>query len=188
MDRIREWQNLKYHDPKKILLGLRNIEQNYPLHEYPYKVASLRTKDLREYGESRQCALFCYGISEVFGLEVQYTQIEKSDYDFVAIFPRGEYLNYVPIQMKEFVPVELNPNVELEQELCKLEKYSDSNDLCVAIHVNRNTRIEFNKLKIPKLNIKELWFFGAKSQTQKEWWLMGNMLRDWRAYEFRYPN
>ena len=187
MLKIREWGKLKYHEPEEILLGLREIEQTYPLESLPYKEASLRTRNLRQYGESRQCALFCYGIGKALGLEVVYTQIEKSDYDFIAAFPKGDELNYVPIQMKEFVPEDLNPIASLEVELSKLKKYTDSSDLCVAVHLNRTATIDFNNLKIPKLDVKELWFFGAKRADQKEWWLLGNMMDNPKAYEFKYP-
>jgi hypothetical protein len=49
---IREWEKLKYHDLEKILPGLRKIEQNYPLHKFPFKTASLWSRELRQYGES----------------------------------------------------------------------------------------------------------------------------------------
>ena len=85
------------------------------------------------------------------------------------------------------MPDNVNPTAELQLEINKLKKYVDSNDLCVAIHLNRAGRLELNKLEIPELNIKELWFFGATSLDQKHWLLAGDMLNEPRSYDFEYP-
>lgn len=187
MTKIREWEKLEYHDPEKILLGFKDIASNFPISSAPYNVASLRTRELRLYGESRQCALFCYGISKARNIKVHYAHLEKSDYDFVGVYPENDYLNYVPIQMKEFVPEKVNPKAQLENEIKKLQKYTDSQDLCVAIHLNRNISFDFKNIVIPELNIRELWFFGAKAPNQSEWWLLGNILNNPKVYEFNYP-
>lgn len=168
-------------------MGLRDIALNQSLNELPYKTASLRSRELREYGESRQCALFCYGISQVYGYDMKYAHYEKSDYDFVAVYEHDDILNYVTIQMKELVPDKLNPRADLEDELKKLAKYTDSEDLCVAIFINKATRIEFSELVIPELSIRELWFFGAQTPDQEDWWLIGNMLRNPQMHSFKYP-
>jgi len=184
---VNEFSQLEYHDPKAILQRLRKIEQKYPLHELPYEVASLRTRSLKRFGESRQCALFCYGLGAVSNREIEYADFEAGDHDFVARYAEDGYINYVPIQMKEFVPEHVNPKAQLEQELTKLSKYSDSQNLVVAVHLNRTVQIKLQELHLPKLSIAELWFFGARTEDQSSWWLIGNFLKEWRAYEFNYP-
>jgi hypothetical protein len=184
---IREWKKLSYYNPEKILKSLRQVELTYPVYELPYKEASLRTRALRSYGESRQCALFCYGISQALNVDVRYAILEKSDYDFVGYFVKDDVEHFIPIQMKEFVPSEVNPAAELENEIEKLSKYVTSEGLCVAVYINRNIRIDFSQLKFSVPNIKELWFFGAKSEDQKYWWLVGNILEEPKIYEFIYP-
>lgn len=187
MTRTRAWSRLNYLDPRKILLGLNTIAATYPLEEYAKPARDLRTHELRPYGESRQCAIFCFGMGEIFGLNIAYAHGEASDYDFVGTYLiQGERV-FVPIQMKEFVPSELDPNADLNKEIKKLSKYADSRDLCVAIHLNRAGRLDFDSIRIPELNIGELWLFGATSPDLDRWLLVGNMLKDHRIYEFQYP-
>jgi len=186
MSRIRVWSKLTYYDPRSVLLGLNSIAAEYPLEKYPEKVRDLRTRDLRSFGESRQCAIFCFGMHEIFDLDVSYANSEESDYDFVACYRDGDTNNFVPIQMKEFVPEDIDPKAVLEREISKLSKYADSRDLCVAIHLNRATRINFNDVAVPELNIRELWLFGATSPDLDRWILV-NLLQERRIFEFRYP-
>lgn len=185
---VRDWTRLKYHDPKEILLGLRDIAIKFPLSEMPYKVASLRTRELRQYGESRQCALFCYGMSKFLGTKILYAQYEASDYDFVAVREVDDILQYTPIQMKEIVPDTVNTKSTLDSEISKLCKYVDSKNLVVGIHVNRAGKLDLKNINIPKLNIAELWFFAAADENQSKWYLFGNMLKENPRYlEFDYP-
>ena len=123
---LKEWEKLEYYDPEKILKDFRDIALTLPLHTLPYDLASLRKRNVRLYGESRQCALFCYGMGKVLGTKVSYAHFECSDYDFVSVRQHGDTLYYTPIQMKELVPEETNPNTSIEKEIEKLKKYSKS--------------------------------------------------------------
>lgn len=186
--KVREWEMLQFIDPEQVLAGFRAFATTYPLHELPYKVASLRIRDLRQFGESRQCALFCHGLSQVLGQKVSYAQSERADYDFVARFPKDGMLHYWPIQMKELVPEELDPHANLQAELNKLEKYVDSTDLVVAVHINRVATIHLSELVMPRASIGALWFFGANDLTQNTWTIVGNLLRPGaRSCEFTHP-
>ena len=102
--RAREWASLKYLDSEKILRGLREVATSYPLHELPYEVAALRRRDLRPYAEGRQAALFCYAMSHIAGAPVWFAQAERSDFDIVARYVRGDVTHFVPVQLKELVP------------------------------------------------------------------------------------
>ncbi len=185
MNRVRTWEKLKYFDPKNILIELREIENKYPLKEMPYNVSSLRTRSLKQRGQSRQCALFCYGMSQAFNITMSYADLEDSDYDFISYIEEHEA--FVPIQMKEFVPEKINSKTELEVEIAKLGKYVDSSDLCVAMYINRVSNIDFSRLKIPDLNTDALWFFGAANPSQSTWKLIGNVLEKTEVYTFEYP-
>lgn len=184
---IREWEKLEYHDPEHILKGFREIAINLPLDTLPYSTASLRDRELRIYGESRQCALFCYGMSKVLGVKVLYAHHEDSDYDFISFRVQNGTPYYTPVQMKELVPKHINPTTSLEHEINKLKKYSVSNNLVVAMHMNRAGSFNLHEIKIPKLNFPALYFFGAKDSTQEKWHLIGNMLNNPKCHEFEYP-
>ena len=186
--RIREWEKLKFVDPEPILRGLREIAATQPLHELPYEVRSLRRRDLRPYHEGRQAALFCYGMSQVLRTPVVFAQAENSDYDVIARYVLGDTAHYVPVQLKELVPATLNPDADLQSELDKISKYVDSRDLVVAFHLNGDRRVEFWKLRMPTNTIGGLWFYGAKAPDQRNWLLIGDMLKEQNdAHEFQHP-
>jgi hypothetical protein len=186
--RIRQWEKLRYLDSERILRGLRQIATSKPLHTLPYQVSSLRRRDLRFYGEGRQAALFCYAMSQVAGVPVAFAQLEASDYDVIARYVIDDTAHYVPIQLKELVPDQVNPHADLQAELSKIGKYVDSHELVVAFHLNSERHIDFSTLSFPVGTVGELWFFGATTRDQRKWVLIGNMLRQERfAYEFTYP-
>ena len=185
---IREWSKLKYLDPERVLIGLREIATQQKLDELPKEVATLRTRELRAYGEGRQCALFCYFMGKALGIKVMMALVEKSDYDCVAYFDRNGANNFIPIQMKEYVPESINARASLQSLINGLEKYVDSESLVVAIHVNRCGTIKLSELSIPTLNIGALWLFGAYGADQSFWTIIGNVLKQGtRYYELRYP-
>lgn len=186
----REWLKLTYYRPKLILDGLRRIERSGLLDNLPYKTAALRTHKLKPYLEGRQAALFCHGMSVRIGQEVSFALFESSDYDIVAKFETGDVTSMVPVQLKELPPSNVNPNIQLQDILDKLEeRLKDSKDLVVAIHINRDLK-EFcpAKLRLPK-TLGEIWLYGAKDHTQQAWYLIGDLLKDPNLVsEFGYPS
>lgn len=186
--RVREWEKLKYLDPEELLRGLREIATTPGLHELPYEVRTLRRRDLRQYHEGRQAALFCYGMSTVLGSPVAFAQAESSDYDVVARYVLGDTAHYVPVQLKELVPAIVNSTADLQSELDKIAKYVDSSDLAIAFHLNGERRVEFGQLQMPKSAVGELWFYGATTLDQRNWLLIGDMLKEQHhAHAFQHP-
>ena len=183
----REWLKYEYLDPEKILVGLRSISTSYSLHQLRYEARALRTRELRKFGEGRQAALFCYGMGQAIGAKVSFALVERQDFDLVARFEVGGKTNFVPVQLKEWVPAFLPSPQSLQIELDKLAKYVDSKDLVVAFHLNREASVLFSELSFPK-TIGELWFFGAAENSQSRWFLIGNLLsNEALAHEFIYP-
>lgn len=185
----REWKTLNYIDPKRVLISLREIAQTLSLSDLRYHAASLRTHELRPYGEGRQAALFCYGMSQAMNRRVDFAMVEVQDYDAVARFADNQgALVFAPVQLKEWVPDFLNPSATLQNELDKLDKYVDSEDLVVAVHMNRTTTIHLSELILPKGRIGELWLYGGADSTQTRWMFIGDLLSDKPQYfEFSYP-
>jgi len=184
----REWLSLQYLDPERFLVGLREIALTLPLDELHYKVASLRTHDLRKASESRQAALFAHGMGQVLHAPIAFAVSEAQDYDVVVKYATEGKINYIPVQLKEWVPDFLNPSATLQSELSKLSKYTDSKDLAVAFHLNRDATVHLSQLQFPHGKIGALWFYGATDLAQERWCLIGNlMLPGAKAYEFQYP-
>ena len=154
----------------------------------PRKVRSLRTKELRPYGERRQAALFCYGMSCVLGVPVVFAHVEKADYDCVARWVIGHSAHFRAVQLKELVPPDINPKAALESELSKLTKYQDSDDLTVAFYINRPIRLE-NRPQLPAgLRVGEVWAYGASSSDSSKWMICGDLLQNPTMYEYAYPS
>jgi hypothetical protein len=184
----RTWLHLNYADPGQVLSDLRRVSETYPLEEYDYRVQSLRTRDLREAHESRQAALFAFGLGVALNAPVQYAHSEEQDYDAVVRYQLASGVSYLPVQLKEWVPDFLNPNATLQSELDKLAKYVDSADLAVALYLNRDTTIEMQDLKLPQGTVGGLWFFGGFEPTQEKWFIYGNLLVSGaQRHEFLYP-
>ena len=184
----RELQSLSYIDPERLLVDLRRIELELPLQTLRYAASSLRTRELKRFGEGRQAALFCYGMSKLLGLQVQFAQAESKDFDIIARYVVNDEVSYVPVQLKEWVPGTVNPQASLQSEIDKLAKYADSKDLVVAFYLNRRAQVTFSELRLPEGQLGELWFFWAADPSQSRWMLSGNML-DANAglYDFLYP-
>jgi hypothetical protein len=183
----REWTTYDYVDPRKVLVGFREIEQRFAGEGIDEKVFRLRTKEPRPFHERRQALLFAYGMQvSVLGTPMHVACVEREDFDCIITFEWKGERKFVPTQLKEFAPADLNPNAHLEDELAKLQKYT-SGELVVAFHLNRNARIAFQELRLPKLAIKELWFFGALAPDHHQWLLYGNALSEPRMFAYEYP-
>ena len=113
--------------------------------------------------------------------------VEESDYDFVARWESDPDVHFAPVQLKEVVPERLNAEASIQQAIDKLAKYPKSNNLTVAIKLNRREKFEPEKLIIPKLNIASLWIFAAITPDQSRWFLYGNMLEKPEFFFFEYP-
>jgi hypothetical protein len=185
--RERSWSRLPFYDPKGVLIALNALSEEVAAADLPYNLASLRTNGLKPYREGRQCALFCYGVGQRFGIDVRYAASEEQDFDFVARFERDGCVNFVPLQMKELVPEHVKSSVSLQGEIDKLEKYVDSSDLVVAFHLNRELNVVPEQLDFSRIRLAQLWFVGYTG-CSPEWLLLGDMLSaEPGASVFRYP-
>ena len=138
------------------------------------RVRTLRTNMLKPHREGREAALLCQGIgSAVLNNTVYFARSEKSDYDFISMWITGDTQHYSPVQIKELVPLDINPYLDLNKLISSLHKYNDSRDLTVAIHTNRQGSIDISQIVVPQLNIRELWLFGSLTLDQSKWFLFG---------------
>ena len=186
--RTRDWSKLRYYDPAIILRYFREIELGIADLNIDERVRTLRTNMLKPHREGREAALLCHGIgSAVLNTTVYFARSEESDYDFISLWITDVTQHYSPVQIKEYVPSDINPYLDLNKLISSLQKYSDSRDLTVGIHMNREGTIDIPKIIIPQLNIRELWLFGSLTQDQSKWFLIGDLLKDKSYYEFYYP-
>lgn len=187
----RAWQRfarkLEYRDPVPLLRNLRKFELQIATSNTPERVKNLRTNGLKEFREIREAALFCHGMSQRLGQTVFVGRGESQDYDFVASWFVDGTRRLAPVQIKEVVPANLNPKASVQATIDALTKYVDSEDLIVAIHLNRQTSFDPVQLVVPDLNIAELWIFGALAPDQSIWGLWGNFMGTHTGTSYSYP-
>lgn len=186
--RLKEWRRLDYYDPKPVLIQLRAMETSGVLDGLPAKVKHLRTRELKPYLERRQCAIFAFLMGQVTRSLVAVAYSEKSDYDAVMRWRSGDEVRYSPVQMKE-LPPEMGAGIKsLQQQIDSLKiRYPRSDDLTVAIHLNRNMRVQVSELDLSGLSLGGLWLFGAEDEGATRWRVVGDLLSpnaDTAVYEY----
>ena len=180
-------QQLEYRDSEEFLRALRALELDVASSSLDAKVKALRTNKLKHWKEAREAALFCHGMSQKMGVPISFCPEEAQDYDFIATWTLDDVQHFVPVQLKELVPENLNDNSCIERVLQGLTKYVDSEDLTVAIYLNRAMSFDLNNITIPSLSIGALWVFGSISADQSSWGLWGNLLEQSEGIRFEYP-
>jgi hypothetical protein len=188
-DRIRAFQKLDFRDPRSFLVGLSRLEPEVASSDMPEKVKKLRTNQLKPLRELRTAALFCYGMSEKIGSLVYVASTEKQDHDFVATFGREDTKHYVPVQLKEVVPPDLNDSATLQGVVDSLsKKYVDSSDLTVVIHLNRQVRFDPEELNMANLGVGSLWVLGAIAPNNRQFAIWGDLMTTREGFRFSYPS
>ncbi|MBW8369792.1 MAG: hypothetical protein K0M66_02250 [Thiobacillus sp.] len=189
MDRsqLRSLQLSGFRDPASFLRTLRELEPRIAASSLDPKIKQLRTNKLKKWREARQAALFCYGMSQRIGQPIYLNNDEAQDYDFIASWAVGDEQHFAPVQLKEVVPTNLNAKSSLEEVISSLTKYVNSEDLTVAIHLNRKIQFDPKTITVPPLNIAALWVFSSISEDGSEWALWGNFLEDPEGSSFAYP-
>jgi len=185
--RLNEWSKLNFVDPATVLPQLRKIQIDIAHSTIDNRVKNLRTSQLKPHREGWEAALFCYGMGKLLDVPVYIVPYEASDYDAVAMCVKDDTQHFYPLQIKEVVPEELNPNTSINKEIAKLTRYPVSGDTTVVVHVNRAAHLEPSSIIVPKLNIAALWLLGASAPDQSKWFIAGNILDKAGIFEFDYP-
>jgi hypothetical protein len=181
--RLREVLKLDYKCPRGWLRELREIERVVSLSGLPYKVRSLRTRRLRRWNESRQAALFAYGISQRYpDLSVDFACTQHADYDAIIRSRRHDEEFFTPIQLKEYVPGKLNPEATLESLLEGLNRYTNSSDLVAVVYLNRRFRLRLNPIYCPGLNLGGVYLLGGVARNR--WILVGDLLDEFAGVSY----
>lgn len=189
MDRawLRYAQKLEYQEPATLLRRLREVELDIATSDVAKKIKNLRTNSLKQIRELREAAIFCHGMSQRIGQTVYVGRGESQDYDFVASWVVDDKQHLAPVQIKEVVPADLNPKSSVQATVDALKKYVDSEELTVAIHLNRQSSFHPDQLVIPPLNIAALWVFAALAPDQSVWGMWGNFMEAPSEICFEYP-
>jgi hypothetical protein len=186
--RLRQWSKLSFKDPCALIRALGPLRVAAALSDLPPKVKALRGSKQKTPREIWQAALFSCGMSSALKLpSLEFAISEEQDYDCVVRWIEGDTENYVPVQLKEIVPPDLNENTTIEEELAKLSKYVSSPELVFAVFLNRPGPIDLASIKSLNLRVAGLWLFGNKSADGSKWMLYGDVLSKSALYEFPFP-
>jgi hypothetical protein len=183
--RLNAWAQFRYHKVDELMPKLRELQLALSQSSTEDKIRNLRTHKLRKYQEGWNACVFLKGIAAIHGYEAMaFALVENQDFDVVGRHIQDDAICYAPIQIKEYKKWS-DETPSLESELQKLTKYTDSLDLVIAYFLSGKGTIDFNTLKIPKLKIGSLWFFGNVTADQSEWFLYGDALSDPTLHKFK---
>jgi hypothetical protein len=191
--RTREWSRLRYFDPRLTLPRMRTTEIQIARHgsHLPRRLRELRTNGTKRFRELRDAAIFCYGMAtSVLGKPVYYANHESEDFDVIARFvdEQEETDNYVPLQLKELPPEDLNPTATIEGIYHSLKSRQALRRTVVAIKLNNRDGV-LTRLPRPRFVVAGLWFFWKTSQEHDSWCLFGDAMQTSpRAHHFLYPD
>jgi len=182
------WTSLTYMNPEELLLRTDKILDDSGIKKYKNFSDILLNRRTRNMLEDRRCATFCHGLGQILDKKILFANYESADHDYIGAYKNNGELHTFPIQLKQLVPDRLNPSTSLQNEISKLKKYTDAQDLVVAIHVNRGVHIKPNELDFSEVTAKEVWIFGQLKNDVKTWLLFGNLMTcKPNSYTFQLP-
>jgi hypothetical protein len=187
---IRRWRALPYRDARVDLVNLGRLQGLLDKAGTSPVLDDLRNHELKKYLEMRQAALFTYLVGETMqSATIGYAMYEDADHDCIIRWRESRRNCYVAVQLKEIVPVHLNPKADLSAELEKqAKKYTSSSHTVAAFHVNQSGLLDFSRIRKPDATFSEIWLYGALSPNQSQWFLFGDLLKEPKLYEFSYPS
>ncbi len=185
---LNYWRTLTYHDPAAILRKLRAVEIELAgaLRDADPDVRSLRTNEFNKYREWRDAALFTHGMGLAMGVKMGYATEATGDYDFVAAWTQDDTTSYCPVQLKELVPAERNPEATVDGLLRGLRKYGPTRTV-LAIRLNRRGQMVLDR-DWPAIAFAQLWFFWASAPDASKWSIYGDALGTPGQWAFPYPS
>ena len=186
--RLKVFAQLEFKDPEEYLRRWWRIAPLISSMNLQYQQKSFRTHGLRIHKDRREAALFCLGLQVATGNSTfEFAMSEASDYDAVFRCIVNGKICFTPIQLKEIVPTRLDEKATLEREIAKLGKYADSQDLVVALFLDRNGISKLTEIEAPNLKLGGIWIFGCCSPDQSRWFLFGNIPSNPKLFEFVHP-
>jgi hypothetical protein len=186
--RLRHFAGLKYYDPAIVLRGLRLAEIDSRFSALPDDIRQLRKQSQKTWREGRVGALFAYGMGQcVLGVDVHVATVEHEDYDFVTRWQQKDEVCYCPVQQKELPPSHLNDGATVDKTVALLARSTPLSDTVALVYLNRRLELDLRDVVIPTIGFRELWFIGAASSDQDNWFLFGDALTSLRRFDFQYP-
>ncbi len=167
-----EWASLEYWNPEILLTRLFPLKVISQSRNQPKRIRHWNAQPLKKYKEQEQAALFCYCVNELGRVgepfEVAMAPRRDADYDCVIRQKGTEgHFEFRPVQLKEWVPQEVNPTATLQGLLEELRtRYPVSKRLLVAVFINRDVVFDLSQVRIQPLTVEQVWLYRLKQENQ----------------------
>jgi hypothetical protein len=162
MDKILKKQlaALNYIEPEE--LGRNIMSTVIGILQKPETVSHLSDKEKNVFLEKHQAGFLAFMYKYFSGSRATVTVCvtELQDFDCVikGVMEEGDIV-YKRVQLKQLANHEKSKNLQAIIDKLK-SQYPTSSDLVVAIWINRDINLEFERLDFNGLNIQQLWLFG----------------------------
>jgi hypothetical protein len=178
-------RKLAYSGPRKLLLMSLALDAPVSLLLTPEAAMRYRRRRNMKFKlHLRQAALMCFGRkcsepTDSWTLAMWPEEYSPIDTVFRRRKKSGEE-TYEFVQLKEFVPTDVNPSQSLQELLDDIErKYPSAGRLTIGVHVHRDATTNLAILRYPKLKEGSLWFFSiSDGEPPFDSFLIGDMTRD----------
>lgn len=141
-----------------------------------------RRRGFRTHLFLRQAGLFCFGRKYLYPDDHWSFALwpeENSPVDAVLKrrAPDGAE-SYEFVQLKEWVPEDLNPQQSLQSLLNRIgERYPEAGGFTIAINVNRDATTALGDLTLPPIRNGSIWLFGNGALDGYDSFLIGDLMQ-----------
>lgn len=184
--RLRALARAEYFDPEPVLRAMSAIERIVAESETPELIKRLRTGGLKSAREARDALVFAHGMAARCGTKVFVSPGEREDFDFVTRVQIDDRSIFSGVQLKEWPPADLNPNMSFADLALRIGDLPPS-DAVLAVHLNRRAIVPVAALNAVRVKFAELWFYWAADESCSQWILHGNVLATPSSSTFVYP-
>ncbi|MCU0955390.1 MAG: hypothetical protein MUC37_12480 [Hyphomicrobium sp.] len=185
---INRLSKLQYYDPLYALPELRKVQLAISeLQNIPNSIRNLRTRKLKRERELWMAFLLAYGLRARTGLPLLLADDEESDHDVVLATVANDLPHFLPVQLKEVVPEDLNPTANVQNIIDDTFAKRSYQDTLLAIKITQNYSFDPNGLVVPPFSFAGIWIFAAVSPDQSRWALWGDFIDDRLGTIFEIP-
>ena len=190
MDKINErvFERQNYRSPLEIWSEFRDHWIRWKTEGTPREEFQKRMRRNKERWERWQAFAFAQGLSVAVRKQpVELTQFESSDFDIVCRIQTPSKIEYLPVQLKEVVPEDLNNQTDAQIVLNKLSEYCTSNDTAVSVYLTR-PHSAGTPFRVPSnLQLESLWLVGLTEINPLRFVIIGDCLSCQEFYNFGVP-
>lgn len=187
-EQVRKWATEPFYEPGGVLRAVGEVGVAPIPRDSSEEWRALDGTELKQEREWLDATVFTYGVSQALGIDARIARLEEGDFDFLIGWSEDGENRICPVQLKQLVSAERNPDANLSDLLAGLAKYSGGSETIVAVKLSREMRFDPAELDIPEIPFRGLWFFGSSDPIGQDWFLYGDVMRKPHFHIFRLPS